>query len=237
MISHMMDAHPSSAKISTLGANAGKRYLSLFFMVLTGFIAACVSPPPSTVTAPAATPAPVPVSVEVAPPPEPAPPAASAAPLPPPVAIAAPPKEIPLVDLPSYARRGKRLPADGGAPGRAVIGYCRSFEIEKDAASYFKRLQRDKQLPTEADIAERNRLADQSLGVQQYVARDWALRRDNNKSVPQRCKVLGGATEGATAHIVFEADLNGRRQRGTATVVLSGNKWQLRDHGDWSPVR
>ena len=117
------------------------------------------------------------------------------------------------------------------------MSYCRSFEIDKDAATYFKRLQKQKRLPTDAEVAERNRQTDQSLTVQQFVERDWALRRDNNKSVPQKCKVLGGSTEAATALIVFEADLNGRRQRGTATLTLANGKWRLRDHGDWSPVR
>ena len=117
------------------------------------------------------------------------------------------------------------------------MSYCRSFEVDKDAATYFKRLQKQKRLPTDAEVAERNRQTDQSLTVQQFVERDWALRRDNNTSVPQKCKVLGGSVEPATALIVFEADLNGRRQRGTATVTLTNGKWRLRDHGDWSPVR
>ena len=117
------------------------------------------------------------------------------------------------------------------------MNYCRSFEVDKDATTYFKRLQKQNRLPTETEIAERNRQTDQALTVQQFVERDWALRRDNNKSAPQKCKVLGGSIEGATAHVVFEADLNGRRQRGTAAVVLTAGKWRLRDHGDWSPVR
>ena len=198
-------------------------------------LAGCVSPPTVTVTAPVVAPAPPPVVV-LPPPPEPAP-LVAPAPLPPPLPAAAAPKEAPLVDLPSYAKRGKRLPADGGAAGRAVIAYCRSFEVDKDAVTYFKRLQREKRLPSETELAERIRQTDQTLTVQQFVERDWALRRDNNKSVPQKCKVLGGSTEGATAHVVFEADLNGRRQRGTASLVSTAGKWRLRDHGDWSPVR
>ena len=117
------------------------------------------------------------------------------------------------------------------------MSYCRSYEVDKDAVMYFKRLQKQNRLPAEAEVAERNSKTDQSLTVLQYVERDWALRRDNNKSVPQKCKVLGGSTEGATAHVVFEADLNGRRQRGTAAVVLNAGTWRLRDHGDWSLVR
>jgi hypothetical protein len=85
-------------------------------------------------------------------------------------------------------------------------------------------------------VAQRNRQSDQALSARQMVDRDWALRRDNNKSVPQRCKVLGGSTESATAVVVFEADLNGRRQRGAATVTLAGEKWRLRDHGGWVPI-
>ncbi len=204
--------------------------------MVTGFIAGCVSPPPAPVAPAIVAPLPAPV-VATPPAPEAPPPVVVPAPLPPPPPAVAAPKETPLVDLPSYAKRGKRLPADGGPAGRAVMSYCRSFEVDKDAATYFKRLQRQKRLPTEAEVAERNRQTDQPLTVQQYVERDWALRRENNKSVPQKCKVLGGSTEGTTALIVFEADLNGRRQRGTATVTLTNGKWRLRDHGDWSPVR
>lgn len=225
--------HSFSAKV-TKRLNVWQRWHCVFVAAGMGVIAGCVSPPPAPVTRTVV--APVPPPVVVTPPPVPAPPV-SPAPSPPSLPAAATQKEALLVDLPSYAKRGKRLPADGGAAGLAVLSYCRSFEVDKDAAGYVKRLQRQKRLPTDAEVAERNRQTDQSLTVQQYVERDWALRRDNNRSVPQKCKVLGGSTEATTAHVVFEADLNGRRQRGTAAVVSTGGKWRLRDHGDWSPVR
>ena len=148
-----------------------------------------------------------------------------------------PPREAAPIELPDYARRGKRLPADGGAPGRAVLAYCRSFELDRDAGAYYNRLQREKRLPREDEIAQRNQQSGQTLTLRQYVERDWALRRDNNRSAPQRCKVLGGSIEGNTALVVFEADLNGRRQRGTATVQLASKAWKVRDHGDWAPVK
>ena len=129
------------------------------------------------------------------------------------------------------------MPADGGAAGKAVIDYCRSFEIERDAKSYFRRLERQKQLPSSEDIAERSRQAGQPLTVQQVAERDWSIRRETNKGAPQRCKVLGGTVEGTVANIVFEADLAGKRQRGTAAVTLGDGKWRVRDHGDWSVVR
>lgn len=183
-------------------------------------VVAAVAPPVSLKA-----PAPVPPPVTVSPP-------ASVMPDPP-AAI----KEPPLVDLPEYAKRGKRLPASGNAPGRAVLSYCKGFELEKDAPSYFKRLQRSNRLPTNEEVVERSRQANQALSVQQVVERDWMLRRDSNKSVPQRCKVLGGSVDGATALIVFEAELNGRRQRGVATVVLVDKNWRVRDHGDWAPAK
>lgn len=158
------------------------------------------------------------------------------APAPPPV-TPEPPREAAPIELPDYARRGKRLPADGGAPGRAVLAYCRSFELDRDAGAYYNRLQREKRLPREDEIAQRNQQSGQALTLRQYVERDWALRRDNNRSAPQRCKVLGGSIEGNTALVVFEADLNGRRQRGTATVQLASKAWKVRDHGDWAPVK
>lgn len=184
------------------------------------------------------------MSPAIAPKPEPAPvaPVAPApAPVLPTVTLPTPevalPKEAPPVELPDYAKRGKRLPANGGAPGKAVLDFCRDFEVEKDAQSYFKRLQRTKRLPSAADVAARNLANNQNLTLQQYVERDWALRLDNNRSAPQRCKVLGGSVEGGSATVVFEADLNGKRQRGTASVTQISGKWRVRDHGDWSPVR
>jgi len=208
---------------------------SVVVAAVVAVVAGCVSPPPAPVLPSIVAPLPTPVASSPAAPA--VPPSVLPTPVPPPLPAVTAPKEAPLVDLPSYAKRGKRLPADGGPAGRAVMIYCRSFEIDKDAATYFKRLQKQNRLPTDTEIAERNRQTDQALTVQQFVERDWALRRDNNKSVPQKCKVLGGSVEGATAHVVFEADLNGRRQRGTAAVVLSAGKWRLRDHGDWSPAR
>lgn len=232
----MLNARYFPGEENTRRTHASFRCLCLFAALVAGAISGCVSPPPAPVAAPVAAPTPPPVEATVAPP-EPLPQPVAPVPSPPPVVAMAAPKEAPPVELPSYAKRGKRLPADGGAAGRAVISYCRSFEVDRDAATYFKRLQREKRLPTDTEIGERNRQNNQSLSLQQYVERDWALRRDNNKSVPQRCKVLGGSSEGATAHIVFEADLNGRRQRGIATVTLVNGKWRLRDHGDWSPAR
>lgn len=200
-------------------------------VAITGCATQAPAPAPTVAAEPLAVPAATAPAAPVlaSPPVTPAP---LSAPSPPP-----PAKEAPLVDLPSYAKRGKRQPADGGAPGRAVLSYCRSFEIEKDASAYFRRLQREKRLPTEAEVGERNRQTEQTLTVQQYVERDWALRRDNNKSAPQKCKFLAGSVDGSTAHVVFEADLNGRRQRGTATVVVAAGKWHLRDHGDWVAAR
>jgi len=205
---------------------------------LASLLGGCATPDPAPVPA-TTTPVAVATPVVAAPPaapvaPTPAPEPATA---PQPVEPVAAPKEPPPVDLPDYARRGKRLPANGGAPGQAVIAYCRGFEIDRDAQSYFKRLQQQNKLPTANEVAERSRAAGQPLTVQQVVERDWALRRENNRSAPQRCKVLGGSIEGATAQIAFEADLNGRRQRGIATVVLAQRRWRVRDHGDWSPLR
>ena len=68
--------------------------------------------------------------------------------------------EIPRVELPEYAKHGKRLPAHGAAPGRAVITYCHTFEIDKDAASYFKTLTRIRRLPTTKEVV---RIAARSL--------------------------------------------------------------------------
>ena len=235
MIRSMPSAPPFFAQKSIALIRLWQRNIHVFVAAIACFVTGCVSPPPTPVAAPVVNA----VAAPVAAPPPASEPLAIAAPAPAlsPVPASAAPKEAPLVDLPSYAKRGKRLPADGGPAGRAVITYCASFDVEKDAASYFKRLQKQKRLPTETEVAERNRQNDQTLTLQQFVERDWALRRDNNKSVPQKCKVLGGSAEGATAHVVFEADLNGRRQRGTATVALTNGKWRLRDHGDWSPVR
>ncbi len=198
-------------------------------------LAGCATPPPAP---PAPAPIAAPVETAPVPPPSPAPAVAPppVAPAPPPV-TPEPPREAAPIELPDYARRGKRLPADGGAPGRAVLAYCRSFELDRDAGAYYNRLQREKRLPREDEIAQRNQQSGQTLTLRQYVERDWALRRDNNRSAPQRCKVLGGSIEGNTALVVFEADLNGRRQRGTATVQLTSKAWKVRDHGDWAPVK
>lgn len=208
----------------------------LLSLVAAGTLAGCATPPAPP---PQATPARIPVSAvnPIAPPAPVAPAPAPAAPV---VASVQTdintPKETPPVALPDYAKRGKRLPANGGSPGTAVMVFCRGFEVEKDAQSYFRRLQRTNRLPSAAEVAERNRTSDQNLTLQQYVERDWVLRRDSNRSAPQRCKVLGGSIDGATALVVFEADLNGKRQRGTASVTLLNGKWRVRDHGDWSPV-
>ena len=198
-------------------------------------LSACTTaptPPPAPVPTPVAVPAPA--EAPVAPPALPV--VEVSAPTPP--AVEAPiVREVPPVPLPSYAKRGKRLPADGGAPGRAVLAYCQLFEIEKDAASYFKRLQRRGQLPSKAEVAARSAQANEPLTVQQIVERDWALRRESLRASPQRCKVQGGAIDGATAHIVLDADINGKRQRGTATLTQNAGKWRVRDHGDWAAVK
>lgn len=141
------------------------------------------------------------------------------------------------VELPSYAKKGRRLPADGGDVGRVFLSYCKSFEVERDAASYFKRLQRNNQLPSASAVDARSREAGQTLTQQQVVERDWAIQRDNAKTAPQRCRVLGGSVDAGVAVLVVEADIYGKRQRGTATVVPVNGKWRVRDHGSWEPAK
>ena len=137
------------------------------------------------------------------------------------------------MDLPAYAKRGRRLAADGGDPGKAVMAYCRGFEIERDPQAYFKRLERNKQLPSRDAVETRSREAGQALNVQQVVERDRLIQIENAKLSPQRCKVLGGAVDKGVAVVVLEADLNGKRRRGSATVVPVNGKWRVQDHGDW----
>ncbi len=234
-----MTRHPRNslpAAVTARPASRGINVVAGALLATVVLLSACTTPPLESPAASAVTPAAAAPVVVAAPPTQlpivAAPPTTVVAPEP-----VAQPKEAPLIELPIYAQRGKRLPANGGAPGRAVASYCRSFEIAKDAATYFKTLARTKRLPTASEVAERSRLAGRPQSVQQVVERDWALRRESNKSAPQRCKVLGGSIEGATALIVFEAELNGRRQRGTATVLQTGKTWRVRDHGDWVPAK
>ncbi len=212
------------------------RVEQLAVLMLFALLSACA-------TTEAPTPPPTPAPVTVAPPPEPIQPAPAPPPEPPVAAPAVvempvPPKDSSApVELPSFARKGQRLPADGGAPGRALTAYCKNFEIERDAASYYKRLERSKQLPTDAAVSARSREAGQQLTVQQIVERDWAIQRENSKSSPQRCKVLGGAVTAGIATLVIEADIFGKRQRGNATVEPVKGKWRVRDHSGWQPVK
>ncbi len=202
----------------------------------TSLLAAC-----ATTEEPKPAPAPEPVVVTlppVPPKPAPAPPAPTPVPEPLPVEMPIAPKETaPPVELPAYARKGRRLPPDGGDPGKVVMSYCRSFEIERDAASYYKRLERNRQLPSDATIAARSADAGQTLSAKQVVEREWAIQRENAKSSPQRCKVLGGSVDAGVAIILVEADIYGKRQRGTATVVPVNGKWRVRDHGSWEPIK
>jgi hypothetical protein len=154
-----------------------------------------------------------------------------------PIEMPIPSKEVAQVELPAYAKRGRRLAADGGDPGRAVMAYCRTFEIERDAASYFKRLQRNKQLPSAEAVAARSRDAGTTLTIEQVVERDRVIQIENAKLSPQRCKVLGGSVDKGVAVIVLDADLNGKRRRGSATVVPVNGKWRVQDHGDWAVIK
>ncbi len=216
-------------------AMAVKAPHALVLALMSIFLVSCTTPPSAPPPAPIPPP---PVAVIAPPPPPPEPTPAPAEPPPPrPIEMPIPSKEETPVELPTYARSGKRLPADGGEPGRVVMTYCRGFEIERDAASYYKRLERQKQLPTASEIAARSKEAGQPLTAQQVVERDWAFRRESARSSPTRCKVLGGSVDKGVAVIVLEADLNGKRQRGTATVVPTKGKWRVQDHGDWSVLK
>jgi hypothetical protein len=229
MLSPSHLSHAVAAKRSSVALRGA---FSLTAMV--ALLAACATtdePKPPPPPAPVAVVAPAPP-----PPPPPAPPPPPPEPLP--IEMPIPPKETaPQVELPSYARKGRRLPPDGGDPGRVLLAYCRTFEIERDAASYYKRLERNNQLPSESTVSARSREAGLPLTARQVVERDWAIQRDNAKSSPQRCKVLGGSVDAGVAILVLEADIYGKRQRGTATVVPVNGKWRVRDHGSWEPVK
>jgi hypothetical protein len=224
----------SSPRVTSLSAALVQRALTL--AILSALLVSCATPPSAPVPPPVVTP---PSTATVSPVPPPAPPEPMPAEPPParPIEMPPPSKEETPVELPTYARSGKRLPADGGEPGRVVLAYCKGFEIERDATSYYKRLERLKQLPTASEVAARSKEAGQPLTVQQIVERDWAIRRENAKSSPTRCKVLGGSVDKGVAIIVLEADLNGKRQRGTATVVPTKGKWRVQDHGDWAAIK
>ncbi len=226
-------------KVRSLRAVRSLRDVSLRAMLacatlsLVGCATPEVAPTPApvraVVVAPTAPPAPAPVlAAPVAPEP--------AAPLP--IEMPIPSKEAAQIELPAYAKRGRRLAADGGDPGRAVMAYCRTFEIERDAVSYFKRLQRSKQLPSAETVAARSRDAGTALTVEQVVERNRVIEIENAKLSPQRCKVLGGSVgDKGVAVIVLDADLNGKRRRGSATVVAVNGKWRVQDHGDWSVIK
>jgi type IV secretory pathway VirB10-like protein len=212
-----------------------RRYSSIAICVALLSACATTDAPKET---PVAAAAPV-VVAPPAPPPTPPPPPPPPPPAPPlPVEMPAPSKEVaPQIELPSYARKGRRLPADGGEPGRVLLGYCKGFEVERDAASYYKRLERNKQLPSQDAVEARSREAGQTLTVQQVVERDWAIQRENARGSPQRCKVLGGSVDAGVAVLVIEADIYGKRQRGTATVTPVNGKWRVRDHGGWQAIK
>jgi hypothetical protein len=211
-------------------------YATLACATLSLWLVGCATPEVAPKPAPVRPVIAAPV-VPPAPPPVQPPPVAPEPPPPLPIEMPIPSKDATLVELPAYAKRGRRLPADGGDPGRVVMAYCRSFEIERDAQSYFKRLQRDKQLPSAQAVATRSREAGQTLTIEQVVERDRVIQIENAKLSPQRCKVLGGSVDKGVAVIVLDADLNGKRRRGSATVVPVNGKWRVQDHGDWVVIK
>lgn len=227
----------SQSRIHLVSLTRSQVRVTCHVLLAIGLLSACATveeQPPSPVVAPA--PLPPPAAPPL--PPPPAPPQIATTPQPLPLEMPVPPKETtPEVELPSYARKGRRLPADGGEAGRTFLSYCRSHEVDRDAASYYRRLERNKQLPSAETVAARSREAGQPLSTRQIVERDWAIQRENAKSTPQRCRVLGGSVDVGVAILVVEADIYGKRQRGTATVVPTNGKWRVRDHGSWEAIK
>ena len=119
-------------------------------------------------------------------------------------------------------------------PGRAVRLLRRSFEVDRDAGAYLQPFNASGGCLPQPTLRRAISKADIDTDANMSSA-TGPLRRDNNRSGSKRCKILGGSVDGSTALVVFEADLNGRRQRGGSRAALAGKIWKVRDHGDWAP--
>ncbi len=152
-------------------------------------------------------------------------------------------RRFPLEEKLELGPNATKLPAGGGAPGRAWLDQeCKpapALPNLKDPKAVEKYLLA--QGMTEKDLEEE--AARQSKLEGRPVTREEAIKKMaemmagmadlGNATTPKDCKVLGGAQDGKVAILQVEATMGGGRVRTDVTLVKQGDAWTVKKTGPW----
>ncbi|MDZ4812538.1 MAG: hypothetical protein SGI99_07990 [Pseudomonadota bacterium] len=109
----------------------------------------------------------------------------------------------------AVARPGKPLPADGGAPGKAMLAHFAA--VTAGDWNKLKALSH----PERRDMMEASEKAGEHKQMFDFL----------QKFVPKKIKVLGGMLNGHQAQVDYAAEEEGRPVKGTADVIEFEGKW------------
>lgn len=135
---------------------------------------------------------------------------------------------------PSLSAAASALPAGGGDPGRAFLLECKAKEFPyRDFNSFRAALQKDKALPTDADVKAEAAKRGKPVTRDQMVRELFDAMRKLSALSPQECKVLGGKSDGKVAVLDVEAIVGGKRLQTEYTLVIEGTAWKIEKEGAW----
>jgi hypothetical protein len=144
-------------------------------------------------------------------------------------------RSFPLQPKLVLAANAKKVGPGGGEPGKAYMANCaKASNLPKTAKELEKQLEKEGELPTDADLEQMSKEMGKKVTRQDAVEFLFELMKLGGELAPKNCKVLGGGYDDKLAILQVEADVMGGRSRADAFMEKVDGKWTLSKHGTWT---
>jgi hypothetical protein len=147
-------------------------------------------------------------------------------------------RRFPVTPKPALSAKAKKVGPGGGEPGKAYLANCaKASNLPKTAKELEKRLEKEGQLPTDADLEEMSKERGKKITRQDAVEMLFELVKLGSELAPKNCKVLGGGYDENLAILQVEADMLGDRSRTEAILERVDGVWTVTKHGTWTSAK
>lgn len=145
-------------------------------------------------------------------------------------------RRFPLDKPVVFTAKAAKLPAGGGAPGKAFLSEsCKP--VPTDAKSVEAALKEAGAMPTDKDLQEMSKTEGHPVTRADFVAQMVEMAKATAPLRTSDCKVLGGRMEGDAAVLQVEANTMGSRGRADVIMVKEGANWKVKREGTWTPLK